>query len=87
VTCPDAAPNVVPAGLFAMQDDSRACPATGRANSDGTRDAGPPALAIGKYARLDSNQRALFTQSLGIVPRFAWPTCVGPRWAGIVPAA
>jgi len=72
VTCPDAAPNVVPVGLFAMQDDSRAsCPPREKLH----------------YARLDSNQRAVFTQSLGIVPRFAWPTCVGPRWAGIVPAA
>jgi hypothetical protein len=40
-----------------------------------------------EYARLDSNQRTVFTQSLGIVPRFALPTPVGSRWAGIVPAS
>ena len=40
-----------------------------------------------QYARLDSNQRTVFTQSLGIVPRFAWPTSVGSRWTGIVPAS
>ena len=44
-------------------------------------------VATSKYARLDSKQRTVFTQSLGIVPRFAWPTSVGSRWAGIVPAS